>query len=449
MNANNPHVLGEAPIGKLLWQYSIPAIIGMTLTSLYNIIDSIFIGHGVGALAITALAINFPLMNLLIAFSTLVGVGGATLSSIRLGQKDVQGAEDILGNVTILCVVNAVVFGSISLIFLDPILYFFGATEATIGYARQFMQVILIGTPVSYVMIGLNNIMRATGYPRKAMLSSMFTVGCNVVFAPLFIFWLEWGMRGAALATILSQFVGMIWVLHHFCSRSSYIRFQKRRLRLKKKIILNVFSIGMSPFVMNVCACCITIFINSSLLKYGGDLSIGAFGILNRIQMLFVMIVMGITMGMQPITGYNYGAGHYQRVRQTLRLGMTAAVIITTCGFAIGELFPRVFVGMFTTNDELTRQATVAVRFGVAAFAVVGAQIVITQFFQSIGKAKISIFLSLSRQLLFLLPGLALLPLAYGLDGVWLSMPVSDFLAFIVAVLMLGHHYRTKMSVGS
>lgn len=311
------------------------------------------------------------------------------------------------------------------------------------------MQVILIGTPVSYVMIGLNNIMRATGYPRKAMLSSMLTVGCNVVFAPLFIFWLEWGMRGAALATILSQFVGMIWVLHHFCSRSSYIRFQKRRLRLKKKIILNVFSIGMSPFVMNVCACCITIFINSSLLKYGGDLSIGAFGILNRIQMLFVMIVMGITMGMQPITGYNYGAGHYQRVRQTLRLGMTAAVIITTCGFAIGELFPRVFVGMFTTNDELTRQATIAVRFGVAAFAVVGAQIVITQFFQSIGKAKISIFLSLSRQLLFLLPGLALLPFAYGLDGVWLSMPVSDFLAFIVAVLMLGHHYRTKMSVGN
>ncbi len=447
METNNPHVLGEAPIGKLLWQYSIPAIIGMTLTSLYNIIDSIFIGHGVGALAITALAITFPLMNLIIAFSTLVGVGGATLSSIRLGQKDVQGAEDILGNVTIMCVVNAVVFGSISLIFLDPILYFFGATEATIGYARDFMRVILLGTPISYVMIGLNNVMRATGYPKKAMLSSMLTVGCNIVFAPIFIFWLDWGMHGAALATILSQFIGMIWVLYHFYSKESYIRFQKKRFRLKKKIIGNVFAIGMSPFVMNVCACCVTIFINNSLLNYGGDLSIGAFGIQNRILILFVMIVMGITMGMQPITGYNYGAQHYDRVKRTLKLGMIAATLITTFGFLIGELVPGMFVGMFTTNDELTAQATVALRFGIAAFPVVGAQIVITQFFQSIGKAKISIFLSLSRQLLFLLPGLALLPLAYGLNGVWLSMPVSDFLAYAVAALMLAHHYRTKMKV--
>lgn len=219
METNNPHVLGEAPIGKLLWQYSIPAIIGMTLTSLYNIIDSIFIGHGVGALAISALAITFPLMNLIIAFSTLVGVGGATLSSIRLGQKDRRGAEYILGNVAVMCVVNAIVFGGISLIFLDPILRFFGATEATLAYARDFMQVILAGTPISYVMIGLNNIMRATGYPKKAMLSSMLTVGCNVIFAPIFIFWFDWGIRGAALATILSQFIGMIWVLAHFFSK--------------------------------------------------------------------------------------------------------------------------------------------------------------------------------------------------------------------------------------
>ena len=445
MEMNNPHVLGEAPIGKLLWQYSIPAIIGMTLTSLYNIIDSIFIGHGVGALAITALAITFPLMNLLIAFSTLVGVGGATLSSIRLGQKDQHGAEDILGNVTVMCVVNAVVFGSISLIFLDPILYFFGATDATIGYAHDFMEVILLGTPISYVMIGLNNVMRATGYPKKAMLSSMLTVGCNIVFAPLFIFWFGWGIRGAAIATILSQFIGMIWVLYHFCDKKSYIRFKRRCFHLKRKIIGNVFAIGMSPFVMNVCACGITIFINNSLLTYGGDLSIGAFGILNRIQMLFVMIVMGITMGMQPITGYNYGAQLFSRVKHTLKLGMIAATLITVFGFLVGEIFPKMFVGMFTTNDELTEQATVALRFGVAAFPVVGAQVVITQFFQSIGKAKISIFLSLSRQLLFLLPGLALLPLAYNLNGVWLSMPVSDFLAYAVAAWMLVYHYRHKM----
>ena len=413
MEENNPHVLGNAPIGKLLLQYSIPAIIGMTLTSLYNIIDSIFIGHGVGALAISGLAITFPLMNLLVAFCTLVGVGGATISSIRLGQKDIRGAENILGNVTILCIINAVFYGGITLIFLDEILYFFGASESTLPYARDFMQVILLGSPISYVMIGLNNIMRATGYPKKAMLSSMLT-----------------------------QFVGMIWVLYHFYNKKSYIRFKRPSFKLRKKIILNIFGVGMSPFVMNVCACCIVIFINNRLLTYGGDLSIGAFGILNRIQMLFVMIVMGITMGMQPISGYNYGAQHYDRVKRTLQLGIIAGCSVTTVGFLVSELFPSVFVGMFTTNHELTEQATLALRIGVLAFPVIGAQIIITQFFQSIGKVRISILLSLSRQLVFLLPGLALLPPHFGVEGVWFSMPLSDTLAFIMAVVMLIYHFR-------
>lgn len=446
MKENNPHILGEAPIGKLLVEYSIPAIIGMTLTSLYNIIDSIFIGHGVGALAISGLAITFPLMNLLVAFCTLVGVGGATLSSIRLGQKDKKGAEDILGNVAILCVINAIFYGGLAFIFLEPILFFFGASEATLPYARDFMQVILLGSPISYVMIGLNNIMRATGYPKKAMLSSMLTVGCNIILAPIFIFVLNWGIRGAALATICSQFIGMLWVLYHFYSPKTYIRFQCHSMRLKQHIIANIFAIGMSPFVMNVCACCIVIFINNRLLNYGGDMAIGAFGILNRIQMLFVMIVMGITMGMQPITGYNYGAQHFDRVKRTLKLGITAGCIITTLGFIIGELFPGVFVGMFTDNHELTDEATLALRIGILSFPVVGAQIVITQFFQSIGKARISIFLSLSRQLLFLLPGLAFLPPFYGVEGVWFSMPLSDALAFAVAALMLAYHYKKKMS---
>lgn len=446
MKENNPHILGEAPIGKLLVEYSIPAIIGMTLTSLYNIIDSIFIGHGVGALAISGLAITFPLMNLLVAFCTLAGVGGATLSSIRLGQKDKKGAEDILGNVAILCVINAIFYGGLAFIFLEPILFFFGASEATLPYARDFMQVILLGSPISYVMIGLNNIMRATGYPQKAMLSSMLTVGCNIILAPIFIFVLNWGIRGAALATICSQFIGMLWVLYHFYSPKTYIRFQRHSMRLKQHIIANIFAIGMSPFVMNVCACCIVIFINNRLLNYGGDMAIGAFGILNRIQMLFVMIVMGITMGMQPITGYNYGAQHFDRVKRTLKLGITAGCIITTLGFIIGELFPGVFVGMFTDNHELTDEATLALRIGILSFPVVGAQIVITQFFQSIGKARISIFLSLSRQLLFLLPGLAFLPPFYGVEGVWFSMPLSDALAFAVAALMLAYHYKKKMS---
>lgn len=442
MEENNPHVLGSAPIGKLLLQYSVPAIIGMTLTSLYNIIDSIFIGHGVGALAISGLAITFPLMNLLVAFCTLVGVGGASISSIRLGQKDIRGAEDVLGNVAILCVINAFIYGGITLLFLDDVLYFFGASNDTLPYARDFMQVILLGSPITYVMVGLNNIMRATGYPKKAMLSSMLTVGCNIILAPICIFVLKWGIRGAALSTIISQFVGMIWVLSHFLDKQSYIRFRRASLRLKPRIMRNIFSIGMSPFAMNVCACCIVIFINNRLAIYGGDMAIGAFGILNRIQMLFVMIVMGITMGMQPISGYNYGAGNVDRVKRTLKLGIIAGVCITTAGFLVSELFPEVFVGMFTDNIELTSQATLALQIGVAVFPIIGAQIIITQFFQSIGKAFISIFLSLSRQLLFLLPGLALLPPIYGVKGVWFSMPISDMLAALTAIFMLLYHLR-------
>lgn len=442
MEENNPHILGSAPIGKLLVQYSVPAIIAMTVTSLYNIIDSIFIGHGVGPLAISGLAITFPLMNLLVAFCTLVGVGGASISSIRLGQKDMKGAEDVLGNVAILCVINAFIYGGITLLFLDEVLYFFGASDETLPYARDFMQVILLGSPITYVTIGLNNMMRATGYPKKAMFSAMLTVGCNIILAPVCIFVLEWGIRGAAISTIISQFAGMIWVLSHFVNKKSYIRFKRVSLRLRPRIIRNIFSIGMSPFIMNVCACCIVIFINNRLLNYGGDLAIGAFGILNRIQMLFVMIVMGITMGMQPISGYNYGAGNIDRVKRTLKLGIVAATCITTFGFLISELFPGLFVGMFTNNEELTHQATIALQIGVAVFPIIGSQIIITQFFQSIGKAAISIFLSLSRQLLFLLPGLALLPPIYGVKGVWFSMPISDFLAALAAIGMLLYQLR-------
>ncbi len=436
MTKNNPHILGTAPIGKLLVQYSLPSIIGMTLTSLYNIIDSIFIGHGVGPMAISGLAITFPLMNLLIAFCTLVGVGGATISSIRLGQRDHKGAEEILGNVAILCLINAFIYGGITVLFLDEILRFFGASDATLPYARDFMQVILLGTPVSYMMIGLNNVMRATGYPKKAMLSSMLSVGCNIVLAPIFIFVLGWGIRGAALATLLSQAVALVWVLHHFLDKNTYVRLHRSTLKLRKRIVKQIFSIGMSPFIMNICACCIVIFINHQLLTYGNDYSVGAFGIVNRVQLLFVMIVMGIAQGMQPITGYNFGAGHIDRARRSVMLGVVAGCTMTTIGFVFGVFSPKLLVGLFTDSDLLIQQASKALRISTLAFPIVGAQIIICQFFQSIGKAAIAIFLSLSRQLVFLLPGLVLLPLWLDVDGVWASMPVSDCLATAIAVAM-------------
>ena len=433
----DPRILGTEPIGKLLLQYSIPAIIGMTITSLYNIIDSIFIGHGVGPMAISGLAITFPLMNLVVAFCVLISAGGATISSIRLGQKDIKGATDVLGNTLMLCLTNAVLFGGLAYLFLDPILFFFGASSGTLPYARDFMQVILLGTPITYTMIGLNNVMRATGYPRKAMLTSLVTVIANVIIAPVFIFHFGWGIRGAAMATVLSQFIGMIWVVSHFRNKESFVHFMPGFWKMKKRIIGSIFSIGMSPFAMNVTACIIVILINNSLQKYGGDMAIGAYGIINRLLMLYVMVVMGLTMGMQPIVGYNYGAQKIDRVIHTLRLGIIVGVLITSSGFVICELFPHTVSAIFTDSDELIDMASSGLRICTLMFPFVGAQIVISNFFQSIGMAKISIFLSLSRQLVYLLPGLLLLPPLYGVKGVWISMPVSDGLAFITAVVIL------------
>jgi putative MATE family efflux protein len=365
---NSPLILGTEPIGKLLIQYSVPAIIAMTVTSLYNIIDSIFIGHGVGALAIAGLAITFPLMNLVVAFCTLVGIGGATISSIFLGQKDKVRATEVVHNVLIMCIINAVCFGGLTFLFLDSILLFFGASHDTLPYARDFMQVILLGTPITYVFIGLNNVMRATGYPRKAMFSSLLTVGCNIILAPIFIFSFDWGIRGAALATVVSQTVAMVWVLVHFANKKNFIHFDRRYSRLKVRVVAKIFSIGMSPFLMNVCACVVVIFINNALQHTGGDLAIGAYGIVNRTLMLFVMIVMGITQGMQPIVGYNYGAKQYERVRKTLRYGITAGVVVTTVGFVLSELFPHAIVAMFTTSEELVDLSVTGLRISCAMF---------------------------------------------------------------------------------
>lgn len=439
---NNPHILGTERIGKLLLQYSIPAIVGMTITSLYNIIDSIFIGHGVGPMGIAGLAITFPLMNLVVAFCTLVSAGGSAISSIRLGQKDLDGATEVLGNTLMFCLINSFVFGSLSFIFLDEILRFFGASPDTLPYARDFMQVILLGTPVTYTMIGLNNIMRATGYPRKAMLTSMVTVVCNIILAPIFIFHFGWGIRGAATATVISQFIGMVWVLSHFFQKTTLVRFRPGFWKMRRRVIGSIFSIGMSPFLMNVTACVIVIIVNNSLQRHGGDLAIGAYGIMNRLLVLYVMIVLGLTMGMQPIVGYNYGAQKHDRVKATLRLSVLSGVCITSTGFIICELFPHAVSAVFTSDRQLIDMASRGVRIGIAMFPLVGAQIVIGNFFQSIGKAKISIFLSLTRQLLYLLPGLLIFPRYWGLDGIWLSMPVSDFFAFVTAAVALGVYVR-------
>ncbi len=437
---STPETLGTKSISSLLVQYSVPAIIASVATSLYNIVDSIFIGRGVGAMAIAGLAITFPLMNLVIAFCTLIAVGGATISSIFLGQKNDARATDVVNNVMTLCLIHSIVFGGLTLLFLDPILYFFGATEETIGYAREFMRIILYGTPISYIFIGLNNLMRATGYPKKAMISALMSVVANVILAPIMIFVLDWGIAGAAIATICGQFVAFIWVLHHFISKGSYIHFKRANSWFNPAIVKRVYAIGLSPFLMNVCACIVVIFINRALLDYGGDagnLCVGAYGILNRTTMFFVMIVFGVTQGMQPILGFNYGAGQWERVKRTLNIGIWLGVGITTVGWFVTELFPDTVSSLFTVDADLIALAQRGFRIYFICYPVVGCQIVIQNFFQSVGKPQVSIFLSLTRQLLFLIPFLLILPHHFGVDGVWASMSASDIIAFIFAVVTL------------
>lgn len=438
--ASTPMDLGTRSISRLLVQYSVPAIIASVATSLYNIIDSIFIGRGVGAMAIAGLAITFPLMNLVVAFCTLIAVGGATISSIFLGQKNIKRATDVVNNVAVLCLIHSVIFGGLTLIFLDPILLFFGATPETLPYAREFMQVILYGTPIAYIFIGLNNVMRATGYPKKAMISALLSVGVNVACAPIFIFVLGWGIKGAAIATVVGQSSACIWVLSHFLSKKSFVHFERNNRWFTPSIIKRIYSIGMSPFLMNICACIVVIFINKALLDYGGDagnLAIGAYGILNRTTMFFVMIVFGVTQGMQPILGFNYGAGHWDRVTKTLNIGIWLGVSITTIGWLLTELMPQTISGLFTVDTQLIDIADRGARIFFIFYPLVGCQIVIQNFFQSVGKPKISIFLSLTRQLIFLIPFLIIFPRHWGIDGVWASMSASDFIAFVFAIFTL------------
>lgn len=438
--AGAPNDLGTQSIGKLLMKYSVPAIIASVATSLYNIIDSIFIGQGVGPMAIAGLAITFPLMNLVIGFCTLIAVGGAAITSIFLGQKNLMRTTEVLNTVTGLCIVHALVFGSLTYIFLDEILFLFGATPETVPYAREFMTVILWGTPISYLFIGLNNIMRASGYPKKAMYSALFSVATNVVLAPIFIFKFDWGIGGAALATIIGQAVALVWVLCHFFSKSTYVHFDFKVGGFSKILIERIYAIGLSPFLMNCCACLVVVFLNKALLDYGaadGNMAVGAYGILNRTTMFFVMIVFGVTQGMQPILGYNFGAGNWPRVKRTLYTGIWIGFAITSLGWALTEIFPDAISRMFTDDLTIVNIARTGFRIYFILYPVVGVQIVIQNYFQSIGKPKLSIFLSLTRQLLLLLPLLWFLPRFWGIPGVWASMAGSDFLSFLLAIIVM------------
>lgn len=434
--------LGTKPVGKLLLQYAMPAIVAMVASSLYNMVDSIFIGQGVGPLAISGLAITFPFMNLSGAIGACIGVGASTYLSVKLGQKDYSTALQILGTSVVLKIITGIFFGAICLLFLDPILYFFGATDNTIPYARDYMVIILLGNVFTHLYFGMNALLRAASKPRHAMYATIFTVLLNTLLDPLFIYTFGMGIRGAALATILSQMTALCWQLWLFSNPNELLHFKRGIYKLDGNIIKNILAIGVSPFSMNACACIVVIFINTALVKYGGDLAVGAYGIANRIGFLFFMIVMGINQGMQPIAGYNYGAEQYDRMLRVLNYSMVAATSIMVVGWIVGELMPYGCARLFTADQKLIEQAVRGIRINMIAFPLIGSQAVITNFFQSIGKAKISIFLSLSRQMIYLLPLLVVLPPVFGVDGVWAALPASDAVAFVTAWLVMYRYMR-------
>lgn len=437
-----PTELGTEKIGKLLKQYALPAIIAQTASSLYNMVDSIFIGQGVGPLAISGLAVTFPLMNLSTAFGTLVGAGAATMLSVLLGQKNYKAANKVLGNVVSLNIIIGLIFTAVALIFIDPILYFFGASENTLPYAKEYMQIILYGNIITHLYFGLNAAMRSSGSPKKAMGLTIFTVIFNTILDPIFIFVFDMGIAGAAWATVLAQTIAMLVVLHHFSDRSRPFHFEKGIVSLDMRVAKDSLAIGMGPFLMNSAACLVTLFINQQLRQYSGDLGIGAYGITNRFGFMFIMICMGLNQGMQPIAGYNYGARQYSRVKEVFWKTARLAVLVTTICFVIGVFFPQVAVGIFTHDPELSALASKALRIMMLVFPIVGFQMISTNFFQSLGMVKKSVILSLSRQILFLLPLIYALPKWYGADGVWASFPISDVLATLLSIYMLGRLFR-------
>ncbi len=436
-NKKETLALGTRPVGHLLMQYALPAMVAMTAASLYNIIDRVFIGQVVGPMAISGLAITFPFMNLGAAFGAAVGVGSSTSISVKLGQRDYQTAEQLLGNTVTLNLIIGIAFSVVSLLFLDPILRFFGASDHTLPYARAFMQIILLGNVVSHMYYGMNAVLRAVSKPREAMIATILSVGLNIIFDFVFIYWWRWGIRGAALGTVVAQSIALAWQMRFFADKRQLLHLKRGIYRLKGSLVKLILSIGVSPFLMNATACIIVIFMNNQLVRYGGDLSVGAYGVANALAMVFMMFVMGLNQGMQPIAGYNYGSQQFDRLRRVVDISIIAGVCIMTVGWLVAMFLPHAVARLFTSDPQLTRLSVKAIRINMLMFPLVGAQMVITTFFQCIGKVKLSIFLSLSRQLIILLPLLLLLPLFFGIDGVWYSLPSSDFLAAVIAAVTM------------
>lgn len=440
--------LGTASIRSLLLKYAMPGIIAMTAMSLYNMVDSIFIGHGVGAMALSGLTVAKPFMDICAAFGTLVGIGASSLVAIKLGEKDYRSANDVLANVVILNVLLGSLIMVVGLFWLDPILYAFGASDTTIVYAREYMQVILVGNILTHIYYGLNSMLRSIGHPRISMYATILAVVLNIILDPIFIFVLDMGVRGAALATIISQLVSVIVELIIFLNPKEVIHFHRGIWRLKRDITMRALGIGTAPFLMHLAACFVVIVLNNQLKRYGGDMEIATFGMTNRFIFFFVMIVMGIQQGMQPIVGYNYGANLYPRMLRAYKLAVYCATCVMTSLFLFGQLWPEGFIRLFTHDEVLIAQSILPARIMLAVMFAIGFPMITGNFYTSIGMAPKAIFLSLTRQVLFLIPliiGLPLLFQSLGIApiwGVWWSWPISDSLSVIISAIVINRDMR-------
>lgn len=436
MKKNNE--LETESIIKLLFKFSIPSVIGLLVNIFYSIVDRIFVGRGVGSMALSGVAVTFPITNIIMAFAMLGGVGAAAVVSIKLGQHKGEVAEKVLGNTFVLLIIFSLFITITGLIFLNPILEIFGASSETLPYAKDFATIILFGVIFQVISMGLNNIIRAEGNPRVSMMTMLIGAIVNFIANPILIFGLHLGVRGSALSTVLAQIVSSTWTIMYFTRGKSLLKLKKVNLKIDFNIVKQILAVGMSPFAMQLAASLVTITFNKSLEIYGGDTAIGAMALINSVSMLILMPIFGINQGAQPIIGYNYGAKNYNRVKDTLKYSVIAATCITVLGFIVVELFSVPIIKVFNNTDEnLIQMGSQGLRILLIMLPIIGFAIVCTNYFQAIAKAKLSMILSLLRQVILLIPLIIILPNKFELKGVWMAQPIADLTSAIVVGIFI------------
>lgn len=426
--------MGEEKVTKLLFRFSVPATIGMLVNAFYNIVDRIFIGNSpdLGTMGLAGLTISFPIMMVMMALAVLFGIGGATRFSIKLGEKNREEAEKILGNSATLLIISAVIFMIGSLIFLEPLLRLFGASQDVMPYALEYMRIILFGAIFQGISMGGNNFIRADGSPKIAMISMFLGAGFNIIFDPIFIYGFRWGMKGAALATIGGQTLTTIWVLSYFLGKKSAQKLRLQNMKLDFKLARLITATGVPAFLMQLANSALNIVLNTNLAFYGGDIAVSAMGIVNSLQTFMLMPIIGITQGAQPIIGYNYGAGSNQRVKETLKWAIMSASVIAIFGYLVTRVFPEQLISMFNRSSELIAFGSQAIMIWFFFLPVIGFQVVSASYFQAVGKIKPAIFLTMTRQVIILIPSLIILPKLFGLNGILYAAPLADIVAAMI-----------------